>query len=346
MHIFLTKHKEIELIAVLLLFFSVLNAEDSGQGRRFEFSHTNMGSLFTIVGYGTDLEKAGKTARSAFALVDSLNLIMSDYNPESELMRLSRLSGSGKWIEVSEPLFDVIRKSLYWSEWTNGIFDITIGAYSQLWRRAGRKEELPDSVLMEKAAGVIGYKNIKLNRKKRAVKLVEPGMQLDLGGIAKGYTVDRVYEMFHKNGFDIVLVDGGGDIRTGERPPVSNGWRIIIENQSDEDSIAYLSGTAIATSGDLYRYTEINGIRYSHIIDPSTGYGITIPRTVTVRAPDCTTADVLASFLSISGPIKGFNYLEKLENVDAIIVQIENGRRRIYRFKGKVSDPSTLNENR
>ncbi|MBR9998491.1 MAG: FAD:protein FMN transferase [Cyclobacteriaceae bacterium] len=294
-----------------------------------------MGSLFTIVGYGSDTGKASRIAMASFAMVDSLNLIMSDYNPESELMRLSRLSGNGKWIPVSDELYEIIRESLCWSRRTDGLFDITVGAYSQLWRRAGRKEKIPDTLMLNNAASVVGFKYIKLNKNKQAVKLTKPGIQLDLGGIAKGYTVDRIFELFRSNGFDAVLVDGGGDIRTGENPPGSRGWKIVIETQYSTDSIAYVENSAIATSGDLFRFTEINGIRYSHIINPRTGYGITIPRTVTVTAPDCTTADVLSSFLSISGPDKGFKSLDKLDGVDAIIVEIENGDKKIYRYSGR-----------
>jgi FAD:protein FMN transferase len=334
MHNFTINRKEIQQILLMLLFVEGLFAQGSDDVRRFEFAHSGMGSLFTIVVYGTDLIRAEKTANSSFVLVDSLNLIMSDYNPESELMKLSKLSGNGKWIKVSEPLFDIITRSLDWSEWTDGSFDITIGVYTQLWRRAGRKEELPDSVSLKKASDVFGYRNIKINRKKRAVKLIRSGMQLDLGGIAKGYTVDRIFELFVQNGFKNVLVDGGGDIRTGGPPPGSDGWKIVIENQTMGDSLALLSNSAIATSGDLFRYTEINGNRYSHIIDPQTGYGVTTPRTVTVKAADCTTADVIASFLSISGPVEGFGYLEKLECVEAIVVEIENGQKKIYRYPG------------
>jgi len=226
----------------------------------------------------------------------------------------------------------VIQESIYWSEWSDGTFDITIGPYSQLWRRAGRKDLLPDSMQLQEAKALVGYQKIKLNRAERTVMLTKSGMQLDLGGIAKGYTVDKIYNHFKANGYTEVLVDGGGDIRVGKSPPGSEGWRIRIMNGNGLDSMAYLTNCAIATSGDLYRFTEIKGIRYSHIINPFTGYGITIPRTVTVIAPNCTEADVLASILSIMGAENGFELLKKSPEVSAFIVEIEKDEYKVIRY--------------
>jgi len=292
---------------------------------RFEFSHSSMGSLFVVTVYGKDAGLAKRTAESAFSMVDRLNLIMSDYNPESELMKLSRQSGQGIYVPVSKELFEVLKESLYWSEWSGGLFDITVGAYTQLWRRAGRKGRLPDASDLQKADSVVGFHHIKLDTVNRAVLLEQPGMQLDLGGIAKGYTVDLIFDLFASKGFDQVLVDGGGDIRAGENPPGTEGWKIVMETYAGADSISYISNCSIATSGDLYRYTEVGGVRYSHIIDPSTGYGITTPRTVTVTAPTCMQADVLASILSIAGAGKGFELLNGLKDVSAMMVEIEDG---------------------
>ena len=320
------------ILSVLILHCSNGEAQENRPPARFEFSHSSMGTLFTIAGYGFDSLLAKETANAAFSLIDRFNLIMSDYNPESELMQLCRTSGSGNYIPVSGELFNVLQESLFWSRWSEGIFDITIGPYSQLWRRAGRKDLLPDSVQLQKTAHLVGYQNVKLDPGNQSVLLTKSGMQLDLGGIAKGYTVDKIFNLFSNKGFNMVLVDGGGDIRVGEAPLDSRGWKIRIMNGSGHDSIAYLSNCAIATSGDLYRFTEINGIRYSHIINPFTGYGIAIPRTVTVLASTCTEADVLASILSISGAENGFKLLQTRKEVSAFVMENAKIAKKVYRY--------------
>lgn len=329
---FLKKWKDFLLLTGVVFIFLDVNAQENQDPNRFEFSHSSMGSLFTIIGYGSDSILQQETAKAAFLMVDRLNLIMSDYNPESELMKLCRTAGQGEYIPVSGELFAIIQESQRWSVWSGGIFDITVGAYSQLWRRAGRKDQIPDSSQLEKAASVVGYHDIQLDTANHSVKLVNPGMQLDLGGIAKGYTVDKIFNLFRNNGFDTVLVNGGGDIRVGENPPGTQGWKIRIENENGRDSISFLSNCAIATSGDLYRFTEINGVRYSHIIDPFTGFGITIPRTVTITAPACMEADVLASILSISGARVGFGLLKNLKDVNALIVEVEKDGKKILQY--------------
>ena len=320
------------LLVGVISFFIKVNAQQIHDQIRFEFSHSSMGSLFTIVGYGSDSLRAKETALTAFSMIDRFNLIMSDYNPESELMQLCRRSGQENYTQVSSELYDIIWQSLFWSEWSKGIFDITVGTYSQLWRRAGRKDLLPDPHQIDKAASTVGFQYIKLDSANQSVRLVKPDMQLDLGGIAKGYTVDKIFKLFRDKGFERILVDGGGDIMTGESPPGARGWKIRIENENGIDSVSFLSNCAIATSGDLYRFTEIDGIRYSHIIDPFTGYGISMPRTVTVSAPTCTEADVLASILSIIGPDRGFEMLKKLESVRALIIEMKNDEKKLFQY--------------
>jgi thiamine biosynthesis lipoprotein len=323
--------RQLNFLVLFILITLEVSARIPDELQRFEFTHKSMGTLFRIVCYAESEELAQKVTNKAFQRIDELNQIMSDYSPDSELNRLSRQSGNGKYIEVSEDLYKIINLSYQWSQRTNGVFDVTIGPYSQLWRRAGRKESLPTTREIREASKSVGYKYIRVDPDRNAVLLSMTKMQLDLGGIAKGFAVDEVFQIFKESGIDRVLIDGGGDIRVGEPPPGKPGWRVVLENMEKNNQVIYLSNASIATSGDLYRYILIDSVKYGHIIDPRTGYGLTVSRTVTIQSDNCTEADVLASVISILGPDEGMGFLSSIPDVKVVIVQEENGN--IVRFE-------------
>lgn len=314
------------IILISLTFRSVLSfSQPADTLKRFEFSHKSMGTIFRIICFTDQDELAKQISDKAFERIDELNYIMSDYLPDSELNRLSRNSGSSNYTKVSSDLFVVLRLGQQWALKTNGIFDITIGPYTQLWRRADRKERLPAPHQIKIASESVGYKYMQIDEDNGSVKLCKDRMQLDLGGIAKGYTVDIVYDMFVNSGIKSVLVDGGGDLRVGDPPPGKKGWGIVMQNLVDENHLVYISNTSIATSGDLYRYVQIDSVKYGHIIDPRTGYGLTIRRTVTIQASNCTEADILASAVSIWGAEEGFKFLADIPHVRAVVVEDDDG---------------------
>ena len=284
--------------------------------QRFEYAQPLMGTTFRLVFYTDSKEKADVLSQDTFQLLDSLNQIMSDYLPESELSKLSRTSGSGQKVTISDELWEIMRLSKKISRKSKGAFDITIGPLSQLWRRAVRRNEFPDSSKIQEATNRVNHKYIRLYPAEQAVKLKKESMRLDLGGIAKGYAVDKSFEYLSQKGISIALVDGGGDIRLGNPPPGEAGWKISVSDLdltgNELNKVLELRNCAIATSGDTYRFIEWKGKRYSHIIDPRTGYGITQQRKTTVIVPNATMADALASALSVMGPQKGFRLLNRL----------------------------------
>ena len=291
------------IIALPFLFFCLFFGchSDNKELSRYTFQHQSMGSMFNVVLYADDSLKAAGSVSSSFQELDQLNLILSDYIPHSEVMQLSRSSGGNEFWQMSDELSEVMEVSKQWYEWSGGVFDITIGPYTQLWRRAIRQDRLPDSEVIRQLKESVGFDLIMFDSVK-GVLLSKGKMQLDFGGIAKGYAVDKIYKKLVEDGFGICLVDGAGDLRTGASPPDADGWRVMIQSFVGSDSTIMISNKAIATSGDFYRNLEIDGQRYSHIIDPFTGYGITASRSVTVMANDCTSADALASIFSITGP--------------------------------------------
>ena len=291
--------------AVLLL--STLLIALTGQAQRYEFSRPLMGMAFRIIVHSEDEAKAKRAAKAAFDRVAVLNQIMSDYEPESELNKLSNLAGSGKAAKISDELCSVLDRAQALAVETGGAFDVTAGASIQLWRRARRVKRLPPQYVLAKALKTVGFRSLKLDAKKCTVELTGQGTRLDLGGIAKGYALDEALAVLKKQGLRQALISAGGDIVAGAAPPGKEGWRVALIGLREETKpeFLWLANAAVATSGDLFQFLEIDGKRHSHIVDPRTGTALTEQRLVHVLAPDAITADSLATAISVLGPSDG-----------------------------------------
>lgn len=258
---------------------------------RYEYSAYQMGTTFRLVFYAPADTLADIASKAAFERIAALNQIFSDYDPNSEVSQLSELAGSGQAIEVSDELWEVLNYAQKVSRKSKGAFDVSIGALSKLWRKAFRQQVFPKQADIEQAKTSVNYKAIKLYTKSQKVALTLKGMRLDFGGIAKGYAVDEAMKVLASRGIQSALVDGGGDILVTNAPPNKAGWQITTE----KDTAQLLTNTAIATSGDRYRFLEHEGIRYSHIVHPKTGLGTMDKKQVTITANTCMKADALAS---------------------------------------------------
>jgi len=216
------------------------------------------------------------------------------------LNELSRTAGFGKAVPVSDDLWRILVDAQHFSKRSDGAFDITVGPCVSLWRKARREKRLPDSARLAEALQAVGYQKLEL--KNKTARLLVPDMKLDLGGIAKGYAVDEALKIVKQHGVRQALVGAAGDIVVSEAPPGKPGWQIEIGSPSKTVSLA---NAAVSTSGDVFQHLEVNGVRYSHIVDPRTGLGLTNQTLVTVIARDSTTADALATAISVLGPEKG-----------------------------------------
>ncbi|MBI3822835.1 MAG: FAD:protein FMN transferase, partial [Planctomycetes bacterium] len=280
-------------------------------------------TTFRIVMWAPDETTAKKAAKAAFARVAELNAIMSDYQPTSELMKLCEKAG-GPPVEVSVDLFEVLRKSEEFAKMSDGAFDISISPVVRLWRKARRTKEMPKAEDIKKALALVDYRKIKLDAKGRTVQLLMIGMLLDLGGIAKGYAADAALAILRQHGITRALVAAGGDIAVGDPPPDADGWKIGIaplKNPGAEPT-QYLSlkNAGVSTAGDSEQYVEINGKRYSHIIDPKTGHGVVGRRSVTVIAPNATTSDGLDTPICVMGIERGLKMIESRDDLAALMV--------------------------
>ena len=288
------------LAGILILFFcnSLSFAQEL---KRYEFKAPKMGTEFRMVFYTQDSSFAQEIAQKAFLMVDSMNGIFSNYSQDSEISQLTKKQITKEKIQVSAPLTEVLEFSQKISRQSKGAFDVTIGPLAKLWRRAFRRKQFPDAARLEAAKALVNYKYIKLYPKKKQVGFQKAGLQLDFGGIAKGFTLDQVSLVLKNHNIENYLIDIGGDLLMGMPPPDQPGWPIALPDGSTQ----YFSNRAMATSGDWYQYLEWNGQRYSHIIDPRTGVGIKNQKTVTILAKRGMAADAFASTLSILSEKKG-----------------------------------------
>jgi FAD:protein FMN transferase len=288
-------------IAALLIAFWFGSAVCGQSLQRYEYTHPQMGTIFRLIFYAPDSTVAQAARRAVFAKIDTLNAIYSDYLPDSELSRLGQTAGTGRKVPVSPELWDILRAAHHFSKKSNGAFDVTVGALTRLWRRSRSLKELPDTGRVEQALRTVGYQHLKYYRRKRSVMLTRPGTRLDLGGIAQGYAADAGLAILRRYGIRHALFDAGGDIALGEAPPGEPGWKIETPSDTGRTVVHYLRKCGITTSGAQYRYLEIDGRRYSHIIDPRTGWGLTHRVLVTVQAPNALMADAWATAISVLG---------------------------------------------
>jgi thiamine biosynthesis lipoprotein len=292
--------------------------------QRFEFKQPHMGTLFTITLYARGELAARVVADAAFARIAALNQIMTDYDPESELMLLSR-NPVGEPIRVSDELFDILQKSQRVAELSDGAFDVTIGPVVRQWRRARRTETLPSPEALARVREAVGWRKLKLDPGQKTVTLTVPDMQLDLGGIAKGYAADQALSVLRSLGLTRALVAASGDIAVGDPPPGKRNWRVAVgkldATNGEPARILHLNNAAVSTSGDAEQFVEIGGRRYSHIVDPHTGVGLTDRLQVTVLGRRATDTDAFATAVSVMGVKCGLALLESQPGLEGIVVR-------------------------
>jgi thiamine biosynthesis lipoprotein len=325
------------LFTLLLLWTPVTRAADLHQ---FSYQQQKMGTIFQIVMYCDDEKVADAAAEAAWNRVDRLNDTFSDYDPNSELSQLSRRTDTGPMpapVEVSQDMWDLLGRCVEAAELSDGAFDITVGPLTRLQRQSRKVGKLPDPGKLKEALSDIGWRYIKLDREHHRVRLTHAHMQLDVGGIAKGYTADQVLKLLSGRGITRALCGAAGDITVGDPPPGRTDWRVAIQSLKDPEQISdyvHFRNFAVSTSGDTYRSATVNGKRYSHIIDPRTGLGLTYRIGVTTLAPQGTLADWSATAVSILGPEKGLAMIERLDGAAARVVTIDDaGRERVYESK-------------
>ncbi|MDB5209418.1 MAG: FAD:protein transferase [Sediminibacterium sp.] len=232
---------------------------------------------------------------------------------------------------------DIVLRSQVAYKKSKGAFDITVGALSQLWRKARKEKIFPGKAMIDEKRKLVGFDQLLIDKTRSSVTIPRFGMRLDLGGIAKGYIAQKVIDLLKQNGIEQALADAGGDMAMSNAPMGSNGWVVGVNVPETTDDLLpkklELQNMAVATSGDAYQYMEHNGLKYSHIINPRTGYGIHSQRNVTVIAKDGADADWLATACSIL-PIEDAKKLAVSMHAELLITVLDKGKIVYYSTKG------------
>lgn len=264
-----------------------------------------MGTTVSIQAYGTDVRMIHNAINKAFKEVRRLDALFSVYNPESEISKINSAAGKNEFI-VSNETMDLVSHAVSFSHTTHGVFDCTVEPLMRLWGfrdEAKRVEHFPTQQEINNILDAVGYKHISISRGEHKIGLLKEGAALDLGGIAVGYTVDRMAAILRREGITSALINHSGDVYAIGSPPHEVGWTVAIppvENKSENAFVYTLNNQALSTSGSQEKFVDVDGKRYCHIVDATCGLPSASRKSVSVIAPTSLLADVYSTTLFIN----------------------------------------------
>ena len=300
--------------------FPCVSQAQTGMDRFSRASRIIMGTSMEITVSHPEAKKAEEAMEAAFQEVEKVNFLMSHYRPESEVSRISRNAGT-KEVVVSVETLEVIERALFFSRLSGGAFDVTIGPVFRLWDF--RAAKIPDDETLRENLKRVDYRKLRVDSARSSVLLEKPGMELDLGAIAKGYAVDRACEALQRKGMENFLVNAGGDLKAHGARETGVPWVVGVRHpRGPSDFLAKIRprNAAVATSGDYEKFFIKEGERYHHILNPLNGKPARKCQSVTVMTTSGMDADALATAVFVLGPAKGFQLLEKIPNSHGIVV--------------------------
>ncbi|MEJ0087377.1 MAG: FAD:protein FMN transferase [Pseudomonadota bacterium] len=312
------------------LVFGLMLAPDLAHAEWMTRSEAIMGTRCAVELWSEDKAAGEAAITSVFDDMKRIDRLMSTWKEDTEISKVNR-EASRHPVKISKELFDLLVTSVQYSELTQGAFDITYASVGYLYDF--KKGVHPDQKAIDKALPGINWRHMKLDAKKTTVYFTRPGMRIDLGGIAKGYSVDRGIEILEKQGITRAMVNAGGDTRIiGDR--FGKPWVVGIRDPDHEGKTFLrmpLENTAFSTSGDYERYFDEDGKRFHHIIDPKTGDSARKCRSVTIISGNATRTDALTKSVFIMGPEEGIKFIDTLSDVDAVAVSPDG---RVFYSKG------------
>lgn len=285
-------------------------------GNQFEISVVADNGIFAVEKIAQAVEEISRIER-----------LLTTFKPDSQTNQINNMAGIAP-VKVDSEVFHLIQRSIRISEISQGAFDITYGSLDKrFWNFDTKMDALPDKESAKKSVALINYKNVILDPEQQTVFLKHKGMRIGFGGIGKGYAADSARKVLQEAGVSSGIVNASGDLVTWGNQPDGKPWTVGIadpENRLQAFSYLDISNMAIATSGNYEKFAVINGKRYSHTIDPHTGFPVSGIKSVTIICPHAELADALATPVTVMGIEVGLNLINQLNNVACIIVDDQN----------------------
>ena len=281
-----------------------------------------MGSRFDITVVAKDPIEANKHIDLAINEITRIERLISSWDPKSQTSEINRNAGI-KPVKVDSELFDLIQRGIGISKLTDGAFDISYASMDKIWKFDGSMTEMPSTDSIKASVSKVGYRNIILDKENNTVFLKLKGMKIGFGAIGKGYAADKAKNLLISKGVVAGIINASGDMNTWGKQPDGSEWKVAITNPMDKNKVFALlpiNNGAVVTSGNYEKYVTFNDVRYTHIIDPRTGYPATGIISVTVFAPKAELADALATSVFVMGIEVGLNRIEQLPQVECIII--------------------------
>jgi thiamine biosynthesis lipoprotein len=319
------------IVMLVLVFMAFSGCDGSGDGGVYTAkspSREVMGTFARSMAVAVDKKTAKAANKAAFARLVEINEMMSDYISDSELSRVNREAFASAFT-VSDELFEVLSKAVEYSRMSGGAFDVTIGPVVDLWHRAEVDKVKPTDEQIAAAKAKVGYEKLIVDAEKKTVRFAVDGMRLDLGGIAKGYAIDKAIEAMKAAGAASGMVDVGGDIRCFGKPEKKDKWAIGLQDPEGNEKLLMvieLGDNAIATSGDYQRFVILDGEKFSHIMTPKKGTSTKGLTSVTVIAATAIDTDALATTVTVLGGEKGLELIESIEGTEGFIVPSDSSK--------------------
>jgi thiamine biosynthesis lipoprotein len=297
-----------------------LGSAEAPQGPyHHQATRMSMACAYAIDAYGLDADTLPRVLEDALDEVDRIDRLMSHYKPDSPLSRLNREAGQAP-VRVDPELFDFIVESMRYYRDSHGAFDVTVGPLMKAWGFFRDEGRLPQAGELDEARRHVGGRHVILNTVDRTIRFDQPGVELDLGGIAKGYAVDRVVRMLRDRGVTAALVSAGGSTTYGlGTPPGGDGWEVAIQDPTSPQKIALtvrLQDRALSVSGSYGKWFESGGVRYSHIMDPRSGMPVQGMLSVAVITATGTAGDALDDAFFVLGPGGSRRYLNDVAGTE------------------------------
>ena len=309
-------------VTLLLLLFSLSTFAQEN----FKRTLILMGSRFDITVVASNEKEGNKYIDSAIFEIARIEKLISSWDVNSETSLINKLSGI-KPIKVDKELFDLIERSIAISTLTNGAFDISYASMDRIWKYDGTMREMPSEEKISSSIKKVGYQNIIIDKEAQTVFLKLKGMKIGFGAIGKGYAADKAKALLIEKGAKAGIINASGDLNAWGKQANGRDWMVAITNPLNKNKVFSwlpINDSAIVTSGNYEKFISLNGIRYSHIIDPRTGYPSTGIISTSIMTSNAELADAISTSVFVMGVETGLDFINQLKGVDCIIIDEQN----------------------